>query len=409
MLTRRAVLSWLFVPCLVLASAGCGNQQVTKVTVQVNASDTNLGINNATLEIFDTQPNPPVSAGTVHTDASGSVTFGLSSVKGIGHYQLVVSAAGYTTKTIDLSSTDHPINRDTSVSQIVTLDRSAPALVFHTYTGSGTTQSPQAATVAVALNNTNVFSDSTISVAGQNYDAVMVPNLKASTTYSYTVTASGFATVAGTQMTPANSTAAEVDVGLVQEAQIKFVTTSAADGSAVPATVSVVQGGLTFTQFTSLSLPPSVEMFAGLMPNTAFSYTVSASGFQTLTGTGMTGASGSTTTVNIALQSPTVSVQFQTSALLDTNGFPTSASITVSPGNFGTITTQFDPSSRAYDSATVGGFVVGQTYTLSVVFTQFTTQAAMVSFTPTGSSSGAPEIVQLQYTAAGIFIKALPQ
>jgi hypothetical protein len=349
---------------------------------------------------------------TVHTDASGSVTFAVSSVKGIGHYQLVVSAAGYTSKTISVSSTDHPVKRDLSVSQIVTLDRSAPALVFHTSTGSGNTQSAQAATVSVSLNNTTVLTDSTVSVAGQNYDAVMVPNLKASTTYSYAVSASGFATVVGTAKTPADNTAVEVDVQLVGEAKVEFDTSNAATRAAQPASVILTQGSLTFTTNTAGSTNGvSVGTVRALQPNTAFSYTLLADGFQTANGTGTTGASGSTTKVAVALQptTTTVSVQFQTSAVLDTNGaFATSASITVSPGNFGTIMTQGDPTGQitSADFATVAGFAVGTQYSYSAFLDQF--QATMTgSFTPTAQSSG-PFVVQIQYNPNGVPTRALP-
>ena len=98
----------------------------------------------------------------------------------------------------------------------IAMKRSAPAIVFHTFKGSVSTQTAQVADVQVSQGGTVIFSGTTTTVAGiSTYAGLIVPDLSASTTYSYSVSAQGFRPVSGTVTTNADATAVEVDVLLV--------------------------------------------------------------------------------------------------------------------------------------------------------------------------------------------------
>jgi hypothetical protein len=259
--------------------------------------------------------------------------------------------------------------------------------------------------------------------------------LQPNTAFSFTVPPSSGFQIAPDSPTPpamtgANGTNEPVPVKLQPLATVTVNITSGDNktpltGVSVSLTLTSLPAG--FDQPTNPSVSLSSDSLTGtarisnLPPNAPFNFDVSAPGFTDGTPTTnpsaptSTGGPGSNTTVNVQLipipQQQTVTVEFQTTANPPSGVIPSAAQITITPGNFGTITTLNIPG-QGYASADVNGFTVGTAYTYSAFFTQFgQTVTSTRPFTPMITAGGGPFIVPIQLipgvtTAAPM--KALP-
>jgi hypothetical protein len=270
-MVQRCCFALLLLSAL-LSGAGC---RVNSLRVAVVAADTQLPVAGATVTLSKGQMALPPQT----TDDSGQTTFQPAPP---GKDDIAVSAAGYADASTTVSADPGLVS-----SVRVALTRTAPALVFHTFSGSTANPAAQAASVQVSLGSQSVFTGSTTTVGNPGYDAVTVPNLKPSATYTYTVSASGFASITGTKTTNADATATEVDVLLLPptvnvEVQTSVLSPGAAGstmGSAAVVTITAPDGTITTVTTLNppvgptnasydLASPPTVP----LAPNTTYQY-----------------------------------------------------------------------------------------------------------------------------------------
>ena len=217
MFTRRWAL--LFAIGLVNCT-GCQSPNVF-LDVLVVAADTGdtpstqLPVNNANVTLTFADG----SSTTQQTDSTGNTSFRLA-IPGTSRQttpvSISVTAPGYQdVGAVNVSQFN--VNQTTTLT--VPMHFSAPAIVFHTSTGSSANPVAQVADVQVSQGGRTIFSGTTTTVAGiSTYAGLVVPNLPTpppTTPYSYIVSAQGFQTANGTVTTHADATAVPVDVLLV--------------------------------------------------------------------------------------------------------------------------------------------------------------------------------------------------
>jgi hypothetical protein len=161
----------------------------------------------------------------------------------------------------------------------VPLTINAPALVFHTFTGSP--QIAQRASLGITLPDGTVVTFITTDT-GNGFAAATVPNLAAGTTFPYAVSAPGFVPVTGSAQTPTAGSGTfitEVDVPLtpLPTVDVEFRTTSdllARVGPiGAPAVVTITPGNFSVTtQPVAGTITFDSGTIPGLQVGTTYSY-----------------------------------------------------------------------------------------------------------------------------------------